>query len=853
MMVNSSEGSVESKSSLTQQEAAARSNGISEVHYTVELDLTAGAREFRTSTAAEFRVHGGDVPTFLDFCGQVESVMCNGEELGSDPHDGTRVWLNVRAGKNTVRVTGYAPYSTAGEGLHRFCDPLDGQAYVHTKFQPFAAHRAYACFDQPDLKATFDLTVTTDAAYSVVANTEPSEDPASTAVTSTWNFKTTPPLPPYLLGFAVGPFQHLRSTHRGVPLALYVRESLFDDLACDAQELFDVIGHGLDFYSRLFRLPYPFTKYDHVFAPEYAFGGMEHPGCVTINERLVFRNRVTEEARRRRAELLLHEMAHMWFGNFVTMRWWDDLWLNEGFATMMAVVAQPKVTRYGEGWTAFAHHVLPVARRADQLPTSHPVSVETVDASAARANFGPIVYKKGAAVLHELAVRIGWESFVEGVRTYLGRHAWGSAGLADFAGALQEVSGENVDRWMDEWLLSPGVNTVEVSRVEGGDWLLQLPEHQVPPRHLQLRVGAFDDADEELALRKRKHVQLSPSRCEEELCEFDGHSPELLVPNDDALSHVKVRLDPVSRRTALRRLSALDDRRVRAVVWGALWDEVLDARLPARTFASTAFTHGLAEGDVGVLEVLLDRAVQAVQVYGDPSNTNWILASLARRVRDHLAGAAPGGDRQVVLARTFTAVAQADDQDVLAEMVCGRFPWSGLEIGRDLRWRGLLRLATTGCEIDELLGIVRQTDPGDNGRRNALTVEAARPTHVAKEQAWDRVFNDAYSLAEQQAIMAGLRQPGQEDLLTPYAERYMCELETRAGVDEPEFVRAFARALYPRFTHVEARIKAYTDDLLAKKNLPAHVLKVLAEERAELETMQTARACDASKTTHGCC
>ncbi|MFI5612536.1 aminopeptidase N [Amycolatopsis sp. NPDC051903] len=843
------EGRVASGSKLTEREAAARSAEISDVQYAVELDLTVGEREFATSTVVCFRARSGEAPVFLDFAGTVESVECNGRELGPDAHDGTRVRLDVRPGGNTVRVVGFAAYSRTGEGLHRFRDPLDGQVYVHTKFEPFAAHTVFACFDQPDLKATVDLTVTADAGWVVVANTDHEEPlPPGGDERSTWRFGRTPPLPPYLVAFAAGPFHRLRAGHRGVPMTLYARGSLFQDLAGCAGELFDVISRGLDFYSRLFDLPYPFTKYDHVFAPEYAFGGMEHPGCVTLNERLLFRHRATEEARRRRAEILLHEMAHMWFGDFVTMRWWDDLWLNESFATMMAVVAQAEATPYGEGWSAFAHHALPVARHADQLPTSHAIRVETADTDAARSNLGPIVYLRGAAVLHELAERVGWETFVDGVRTFLRAHAWGNAGLADFVAALRQVSNEDVDRWVAEWLLHRGVNTVAVSRHGAGIRAEQLRDPAVPPRHLKLRLAAFDDREAGLVLRHRAHVSLGPRGCEGELAAFG--SPDLLVPNDDAVTHVKIRLDPRSRRTALRRLSTLDDRRTRAVVWGALWDDVLDARLPARRYASAVLTHGVLESEAGVLEVLLERAVQAVRVYADPSSRCRTLGFLARRVREQLAAADPGSDRQLVLARTLVGVVQADGHDLLSELVHGRSPWEQLEADRDLRWRALLRLASTGAEIDGLLDVAVAADPGDRARRNALTAEAARPTRAAKEQAWTRLFSARFSLAERKAVMAGLRQPGQEVVLTPYADRYLRELESMAGAAQTEFAVAFARALYPRFTTAEPSVLAGTDDLLETKQLPETVLKVVRDERTELVIMRAARACDAEHGTH---
>ncbi|MFE6616802.1 aminopeptidase N [Amycolatopsis sp. NPDC057786] len=841
----SSGGRAAAGSSLTRDEAAARSAAIFGVQYTVDLDVTLGEREFATTTVARFQARTGSRPVFLDFAGAVESVECNGRALGPDAHDGTRVRLEVRPGANTVRVAGTAPYSRTGEGLHRFRDPLDGHVYLHTKFQPFAAHKVFACFDQPDLKATVELTVTACDEAVVVGNTDPVElRQLSAGRRRVWRFEPTPPLPPYLVAFASGPFRRLSSYHRGVPLALYARDSLFEELTVDALELLDVIGRGLDFYRELFDLPYPFTKYDHVFAPEYAFGGMEHPGCVTLNERFLFRHRVTGDNRRRRAEVLLHEMAHMWFGDYVTLRWWDDLWLNEAFAELMSIVAQRDATWYGEGWTAYAHHALPVARHADRLPTSHAIRVETADTDAARVNFGPIVYKRGAAVLRDLAGRLGWETFIAGVRTYLRAHAWGNASLDDFVAALRQVSDEDLDRWVDEWLLHPGVNTVEVSRLAAGDRLVQLPDPGVRPRHLNLRVAAFDDHDGKLVLRRRAPVVLTPGGPEEGLGVFGG--PDLLVPNDDAVCHVKVRLDPRSRRTALRALSTLDERRARAVVWGALWDDVLDARLPARSYATAVLTHGVGENDDGVLEALLERAVQAVRVYGDPADRRRALEVLARRVREQLAGAAPGGDRQLVFARVLVGIAPADGHGLLKEIVCGRSPWAGLEVDRDLRWRSLFRLAATGCDVGGLLDVARGADPGDSGHRNALMVEAVRPTVAAKDEAWARLSGDALSLAEKKAVMAGLREPGQEKLLTRYVDRYRRTLEGMADNARPEFVVAFARALYPRFTDDEHRVLTEIDELLGCGLLSENVLKAVREERAELLLIRAARACDAA-------
>jgi len=828
------------RSVLTRDEAAVRASELGEVHYAVTLDLTRGDREFATSTEVRFRARTGTAPVFLDFTGEVDAVECDGRPLPGRPHDGTRVWLDAGPGRHTVRVAGRAPYSRTGEGLHRFRDPLDERVYLHTKFEPFAAHTVFACFDQPDLKATVELTVIAEEGWEVIANAEPADPRASaTGGRRTWRFRPTPPLPPYLVAFAAGPFRRIGSRHGAVPLALYARDSLAAALTADAPEIFAVVGNGLDFFAPLFGVPYPFGKYDHVFAPEYAFGGMEHPGCVTLNERFLFGHRVTADTRRRRAEVLLHEMAHMWFGDYVTMRWWDDLWLNESFAEAMSVAAQAEATPYGDGWTPYAHHALPAARHAERLPTSHPIRAVTGDTDAARVNFGPIVYQRGAAVLHALAEQIGWAAFTAGVRAYLRAHAWGNATLGDFVAALRRTSGAEVDRWVDEWVLRRGINTVEVSGTGTGFRVAQTADRDGGRRHLTVRCAAFDDRGGVLLRRDDVAVPLTPDRPASPLPAAD-----LVVPNADAVCHVAVRLDPRSRRAALRNLSTVEDARTRAVVWGALWDDVLDARLPARDYATAVGTHAPSEPDAGVVEALGQRAVRALQEYADPADREDLLTKWADGLRERLADVAPRSDRQLVLARVLVDALPGSEVGLLTAIAQGAPRWPGLLPDPDLRWRAVRRLAATGQDVDELVDEVLAADPGDSGRRNALAARAARPTAAAKEDAWALVLGNGLSLAEKKAVMAGWRQPGQAAVLTPFASRYPRALAHLCGSARPEFTVAFARALYPRFTTTEQRVLADTGDLVRAAVLSRAVRKAVAEERAELELLRAARSCD---------
>jgi aminopeptidase N len=828
---------------LTRQEAAERAALVSDVRYAVTLDLTCGDAEFAAHTTIRFQVSAANRAVFLDYAGWVERVECNGILLGPQAFDGTRIHLPVRDGQNTVEVHGVAPFGRVGAGLHRFCDPEDGHAYLHTKFEPFDAHRVYPCFDQPDLKAVLSLDVVAPTGWRVVANTAPSAEPEQmSAERVRWTFAPTPRLSTYLTALVAGPFHRIASTHHGLPLALYARGSLLDPLTEVADELFDLTRQGLDFYTRLFEQPYPFTKYEQVFVPEYAFGAMEHPGCVTFNEQFVFKSRVTEESLRRRCEVMLHEMAHMWFGNLVTMRWWDDLWLNESFATFMAAMAQEEATRFGEAWVSFTHHACTTARHYDQLPSSHPVAVDAPDTDAVRLNFDPLTYKKGAAVLHQLAAYLGRDAFMSGIRGYLDRHAWGNADLDDFLAALQNASGADLGPWAREWLRSAGVSTVEASPSPDGVRLSQLANPGVAPRRLRLQVGRYDVHETGVELGSRVRLDLAASAA---VPATAGAQPGLVIPNDDGASYLKVRLDEESRKAALAGLSALGDPMARAVTWGALWDEVLDARLPAREFVACVFAHGAAESDVGILQSLWERAMRAAVDYGERANVERALGCLGGRARAQLETATPGSDRQLVWARILAGAAQVSDFAVLGELLGGRSPWPGLEVSRDLRWRVLLSLAAGGQAGDEDIATAAETGLGDDSDRLRLTVEAARPCPQAKEEAWRRTFSEDYSLAQRRAAMAGLQQPGQEEVLTPYVDRYFTALETVWPSLGPEMAIAFTRALYPRISFAEQEVLSRTDEVLAQELLPRDLARILRDERAELALSSAARACDA--------
>lgn len=444
---------------LGQAEAYSRAQLVSEVSYRIELDVTPSDR-FSTVTVVDFTA-SADGAVFLDYAGTPVSIECNENDLDDSSVVGSRIHVAVRRGANRVRVTGTAPYGNAGVGLHRFCDPRDGLVYLHTKFQPYDAHRVFPCFDQPDIRATFQITVIAEATWHVVSN-RPVEARTIADGTATWSFRPTLPIATYLTAVAAGPFEGriVPAGRSRTQIGFYARSSLIEALDGDVDELAEIIDHGLEHFGELFGTVYPFGKLDVVFAPEYTFGAMEHPGAITANERFIFTSRVTQESRRRRSEVLLHELAHMWFGNLVGIRWWDDLWLSESFVVWAAAHAQAGTDRFSSAWTWFVHDAVVTARHADSLPARQPVALDADDTAAARLGFTAITYRKGAALLRQLARQMGDAGFAAGLRRYVAGHAWGNADLEDLVVALDAETDTDVGAWAQSWLRQAGVATV---------------------------------------------------------------------------------------------------------------------------------------------------------------------------------------------------------------------------------------------------------------------------------------------------------------------------------------------------------------------------------------------------------
>ncbi|MEA2686381.1 MAG: aminopeptidase [Actinomycetota bacterium] len=832
---------------LTRAEAEARAARLSVESYDIALDLTGEGDTFVSTTTVRFtaNVPGGDTFVDLDAAG-VREIVLNGMPLPGDVFDAehSRLHLGGLESDNVLRVVADCTYQHTGVGLHRFDDPTDGNRYLHTQFEPYDAHRVFACFDQPDLKATFDVAVEAPEGWTVVSNS-----PVVAHEGGTWRFATTARISTYLAALVAGPYHAVHEEHRGIPLSIYCRESLAQYL--DADEILTVTRQGLDFFESEFGYPYPFPTYDQLFVPEFNFGAMENPGCVTFNEGYVFRSRVTDAAYERRAGTILHEMAHMWFGDLVTMRWWDDLWLNESFATYMGNDAVARATRFTDAWVRFASGEKAWALVQDQLPTTHPISADIVDTDAVRLHFDGITYAKGASVLKQLVAWVGKEAFTEGVRRYFRRHEWSNASLADFLGALEETSGRKLEPWSEEWLQTSGVNTLRaVATVSCGRYDGFAVTQSGPPlRSHRLAIGLYDhDVEGGGGLVRRRTVELDVVGESTEVDDLLGEAEaDLVLVNDDDLTYAKVRLDERSVATLEHHLSDIADPLARNLCWASTWDMVRDAELPTRRFVALVLAHASGETDDSTLTRLLGQAASAVDAFGDPAHRPAAMTALAAQARAGLDSAEAGSDRQLIWVRHLLSVAEsADDLAFTSGLLDGTVVVPGLKVDTDLRWSIVGTLAAAGVEgVEAVIDAELGRDPTDIGHRRAASARASRPTEAAKAEAWAAATSPDLALAMMRAVTGGFWQWGQDAVLEPYVDRYFGSLRDWWDTRSREEALGLGNGFFPR-TLVRGEVVAATDRCLTDADLAGPLRRILLEGKDGIERAVRARAADQS-------
>ena len=837
----------------------------------VHLDLTPGAAKpdrFVSTTTVRFSCHEPGTATFIDLiAADIRSVTLNGVELDVvDRVPSARFDLPNLQAANELEIVAECFYMHTGEGLHRFTDPVDGRVYVYTQFETADAQRVYACFDQPDLKTTFELEVDAPAGWHVVSVTAPDVIPAElaadglasneasgTTASGHWHFPPTPPLSTYVTSVIAGPYHVVRDVHRGhagdIPLGLYCRRSLAPHL--DADDIFVVTKQGFAFFEEVFARPYPFGKYDQLFVPEFNAGAMENAGSVTFLEDYLFRSRVTDAAYESRAGTILHEMAHMWFGDLVTMRWWDDLWLNESFATYMANLATVEATRWPHAWTTFANEEKTWACRQDQLSTTHPIAADIIDLEAVETNFDGITYAKGASVLKQLVAWVGSDAFFAGLRGYFDAHSWGNSTLHDLLRSLERASGRDLSAWSKEWLESAGINTLrpEIETDDNGVLTSFAVLQEAPAEHPTLRshrlaVGCYNRTPDGLVRTQRVELDVVGARTE--VKELIGtRRPDLVLVNDDDLAYAKIRLDERSLLTVTEAITELTGSLPRALCWTAAWDMTRDAEMAARDYLRLVIHLLDSETDIGVLQSVLRQARLAVERWSAPGYRETGLDALAAACHAHLPGAEPGSDDQLALVRAFAASADsAQHLDVVEGWWSGNDVPRGLAVDTDLRWTLLARLAAYGrvggADIDAQLA----SDDTAAGRRHATAVRASLPDVASKEAAWATIMHDVdLHNAELGAMIAGFHQANQVEILQPYTTKYFDEIADVWQSRTSDTGRTIAEGMFP-FLAIDQPTVDLVDDYLDRAQPSAGLRRILLEHKDALTRALRARARD---------
>lgn len=812
---------------ITREQAQLRAAQLTVHHYRLNIDVTNDA-QFQVHTVITFSALPGAIgqSSAIDLLGHnVTSATLNGSNVS---HDGTRLRLPNLQADNELVVSSSAPYSTTGEGLHRYVDPFDEAEYLYSQCEPADARRIFPVFEQPDLKATFELNVKAPAHWTVLSNA--TGDAQVDGDVAYWRFATTPVMSSYLFALVAGEYTQVAqgwsdSTSASVPLGIWARKSMA--IHVDADEILDVTRAGFAFYEEQFGVAYPFSKYDQIFVPEFNAGAMENIGAVTITEDYIFRSAVPEAMVQRRAITILHELAHMWFGNLVTMRWWDDLWLNESFAEFVSHLAAIDAG-YSDAWTTFNATEKTWAYRQDQLATTHPVIADMVDLDAVAVNFDGITYAKGASVLRQLVAWVGTEHFMAGVRTYFAEHAWSNTEFSDLLRHLENASGRELASWADQWLHSTGVNTLSWQRDQDSVVITQ----SQPVRKHRVGVGFYDDVDGRLRLIRFEELDLHAA-----VTTVSGSDAPLILVNDRDLTYAKLRPDATSLHTLTEHLGDVDDSLTRSLLWGATWDLTRDGETSAAWFLDLILTHVGAERDSSVVFSLLRQATTALN--------NFVPTAQGSGYREHFANglwtlakqADSGSDIQLQLVQTY--IRHARQPHIVAELAEHR-GLEGFSVSTDMAWSALQRLVALGAAHESDISAALTEDDSSTGHLAAVQARAMLPTPEAKTATWEQITTAELTNLELRHMVMGFSDVHDLDLLAPYVDAYFENIETLWATSSFETAETLALGLFPMWAATEQTAHR----TLALANATAHtgLARILTELHDDVLRALNARA-----------
>ncbi|OKL46011.1 aminopeptidase N [Boudabousia marimammalium] len=796
---------------LTREEALRRSDLVKVNNYRVDLDLTQGDKTFRSRTVIDFDGSAG-AEVFLDLIAdQVHSVNLNGEEL--DPatvYADSRIALANLAESNTVTVEADCLYMHTGEGLHRFVDPVDGEAYTYSQFEVPDARRVYATFEQPNLKATYTFTVTTPKHWTVFSNS-PTPQPRIEGEKAVFEFSETEKISTYLTAIVAGPYvgrtgELTSADGRIIPLGVYCRQSLEEHL--DAEEIMDITRAGFQFFENEYGHTYPFRKYDQIFVPEYNAGAMENAGCVTFRDEYLFRVTPTEAAVEGRANTILHELAHMWFGDLVTMKWWNDLWLNESFAEYMSHLALAEGTRWTDAWTGFMLRKV-WGMTQDQLPSTHPIVAEIRDLADVEVNFDGITYAKGAAVLRQLASYVGRDAFREGLRAYFKEHAWSNTELVNLLDKLEAASGRDLSEWSKVWLQEAGINLMRPEIKTDADGKLTSVEviqesfnagASLRPHRMAVAGYSLNAAGTEMERVLFSELDVTGERTSVDA--FVGEKrPDVLLLNEGDLTYSKLRLDEQSLAAAREQIDKFTDPLIRGVLMTAAWDMVRDGEWAAADFVKLALRELPVETNSTLMALVLRQLGQALHQYVPHALRRDLMSEAAAALIKLAESTEPGSDAQLQFARAAVVYATSPEQIEWVKGVrAGTVEVPGLDVDIELKWSMLHTLVAEGALGETEIIEMEKLDPTLTGAQRAAGCRAAVPSKAVKQEVFTACMNDQ-SLANDTRInmMRGLWSQAalQPELYTELVEQYFAEVEAMWKANTHHTAETIAIMLFP--------------------------------------------------------
>ncbi|HEX6967472.1 MAG TPA: aminopeptidase N, partial [Micromonosporaceae bacterium] len=844
---------------LTQAEAIERARLLDVISYDIDLDLSAAGQAvenptFRSVTEVRFRCAEPGATTFIEVAAdRVRSATLNGAPVDLSGWSAEKgLTLPGLAAENTLVVDADFHYSSSGQGLHRSVDPVDGEVYLYSQFETADAQRVFACFDQPDLKSVYTWHATVPAHWRVVSNA-PIEREEPAGETKTVHFTRSARMSTYITALCAGPYHEVRRTHDGIDMGYFCRASMAQYL--DVDDLHLITTQGFDFFHEKFGVRYPLPKYDQLWVPDFNAGAMENFGCVTHAEAsYIFRSQVTDYEYEQRANTILHELAHMWFGDLVTMRWWNDLWLNESFAEWASHWCSTHATRFTDAWTTFLSVRKSWGYRQDQLSSTHPVYCEMPDVEAVEVNFDGITYAKGASVLKQLVAYVGIDPFLAGLRNYFNRYAWGNATFDDLLTELEAASGRKLRRFAADWLETAQVNTLrpEATIDADGRYERVVIRQEAPAEYPTLRthrigIGLYDLA-EDGSLNRRDRIEVEVSGELTEVPALTGvRAADVLLLNDEDLTYSKLRLDDRSMATVVQHIAGFDSSLARALCWTAAWDMVRDAELAARDYLALAVAGLPTEQDVTLVTATLRQAAAALTSYADPdwAPNGW--ADLARAARTTLTTTAPGSGLQLAWARAFASAARtAEELALLRGWLDGVNVPDGLAIDTELRWTLLHALVANGAAGPEEIEAELARDRTASGERAAALAYALTPTPESKAAVWRELTGpEPLPNWRSRALLRGFQHPAQVELTAPYAAKFFEVVDSVWANRDSEPAQEFAILAYPSFQISEMTL-AQTDEWLAREQHPVPLRRLVVEGRDGVVRALRARARDAA-------